>query len=74
VSVTSRRPKCSSSCGRGPEHWTIRDDGTIGRLALVVPRAGRAVATLGRPWVRFALVTLAGVLLGGMLLQRIWGT
>lgn len=54
------------------ESWTIARDGTVGVTRLVLPRVGFAVAWLGQPWVRFALVTVAGVILGAVTLRRIW--
>jgi signal peptidase len=56
----------------GSEHWSVAAAGTVGRLAFVMPHAGRPLATVGRPAFRLALMTLAGVLLGGTLLRRIW--
>jgi signal peptidase I len=57
----------------GSETWSVKEDGTIGRLVLRVPGAGRAVNALGRPKARFVLLTVASVLLAFELLRRIWG-
>ena len=57
----------------GSETWSVRANGTIGRLVVRVPSAGRAVALLGRPQMRFLLLTVASLLLAFELLRRIWG-
>lgn len=54
------------------ESWTTARDGSVGVTRVVLPRVGFAVAWLGQPWVRFALVTVAGAMLGGIALRRIW--
>ncbi|MEX2459229.1 MAG: signal peptidase I [Actinomycetota bacterium] len=56
----------------GVERWAIPVDGRLGRLALRVPNAGYAVAWLGVPTVRLAVVTGTSVLLGVAVLRRIW--
>jgi signal peptidase len=56
----------------GTERWSVAAAGTVGRLALVMPRAGRPLAALGSPALRLVLITFAGLLLGGTLLRRVW--
>ena len=54
------------------ESWTVARDGNVGVTRARLPRAGFAVPLLGQPWIRFALITAAGAILGGMALRRIW--
>jgi signal peptidase I len=54
------------------EQWTIAADGTVGRLQLVLPGAGRAIAWLGGPHGRIVLVVLPLLYLGAVALRRIW--
>lgn len=54
------------------ESWTIASSGSVGRLVLKVPQAGRAVALAGEPVVRFFLLTLCALALGGLALRRVW--
>lgn len=57
----------------GTETWSVKSDGTIGRMVIRLPGAGRAVVLLGRPQMRFLLITVASLLLAFELLRRIWG-
>lgn len=56
----------------GVEEWTVDADGTIGRLILSVPGAGRTLTWLDRPPVRAALLASALVVLGVVGLRFIW--
>ena len=58
--------------GKG-ERWTIAADGTTGHVKVVIPKAGYVLNWFGRPPVRFILLTLASVLLAGLVLARVWG-
>jgi signal peptidase I len=55
------------------ERWTIAADGTAGRVLTVVPELGYALDWFRRPLVRFVFLTLASVLLAGLILARVWG-
>ena len=57
----------------GTETWSVEAGGTIGRMVVRLPGAGRAVVLLGRPQMRFLLITVASLLLAVELLRRIWG-
>jgi signal peptidase len=57
----------------GTEQWTVKTEGTIGRLVVRIPKAGRVVSYLGKPKVRFVCLTLASLLLAADVLRRIWG-
>jgi len=56
----------------GSETWTVQAGGTIGRMVVRVPAAGRLVVLLGKPHMRFLLLTVASLLLAFELLRRIW--
>jgi signal peptidase I len=58
--------------GKG-ERWTIASDGTVGRVLEVVPEAGYVLNWFRQPSVRFVCLTLASVLLAGLVLARVWG-
>lgn len=58
--------------GKG-ERWTIAADGTAGHVQVVIPKVGYVLNWFGRPPVRFILLTLASVLLAGLVLARVWG-
>jgi signal peptidase len=54
------------------EHWAVPLDGQVGRVAYRVPKLGFAVAWLSTPPARLALVVLPALMLGWMLMKRIW--
>lgn len=54
------------------ERWSVDRDGKIGRLVTRLQTAGYVVAFLTLPAVRWAAVTVAAVILGAMLIRRIW--
>jgi signal peptidase I len=56
----------------GVEEWSIKADGTIGKLSFGVPKAGYAFAYVTRPQVRFLLVLAAGLVTAVTALHRIW--
>lgn len=56
------------------EQWTTPVSGTVRRVALSVPVAGRVITTLGGRWVRVALLLGACTGLATLALRRIWGT
>jgi signal peptidase I len=56
----------------GKERWAIDGDGTIGAYVARVPRAGYLVSFLAQPLIRFAFVTLLGLLLAVITIRRIW--
>jgi signal peptidase I len=58
--------------GKG-ERWTIAADGTAGRVRVVVPDVGYVLDWFRQPLVRFVCLTLASVLLAGLVLARVWG-
>jgi signal peptidase I len=58
--------------GKG-ERWTIDADGTAGRVLRVVPDVGYVLNWFRQPSVRFACLTLASLLLAGLVLARVWG-
>jgi signal peptidase len=54
------------------ERWKVAADGTIGTVAYRLPALGFAVGWIGSPAGRIGLVILPALLLGLMLLRRIW--
>jgi signal peptidase I len=58
--------------GKG-ERWTIASDGTVGRVSRVVPDVGYVLNWFRQPSVRFLCLTLASLLLAGLVLARVWG-
>jgi signal peptidase len=56
------------------ERWSVAAHGSVGELAFRVPKAGYAVAVFTVPAVRFAVLSLAALLLGGLVVRRIWTT
>lgn len=56
------------------ERWSVPSDGTVGRVVYRVPKLGYAIAWLGTPPARLALVVLPALLLGWMAMRRIWGS
>jgi signal peptidase len=58
----------------GSERWTVKSSGTIGRLLVRVPKAGKVVSWLGQPPVRFLFLTVASLLLAVEVLRRIWSS
>ena len=58
----------------GSERWSVKADGTIGKLLVRIPKAGTVVSWLGRPPVRFLLLTVASLLLAVEILRRIWSS
>ena len=58
----------------GTERWSVKADGTIGKLLVRVPKVGKFVSWLGRPPVRFLFLTVASLLLAVEILRRIWSS
>lgn len=56
----------------GVERWSIHEEGTLGKFALRIPKAGYAATWLATPAARLAAVALLALLLGGFALRRIW--
>jgi signal peptidase I len=56
------------------ETWSIASDGTVGRLQVVLPGVGRAIAWLGGTHGRIGLVVLPLLYLGVFALRRIWSS
>ncbi len=56
----------------GSERWAVDADGTIGRVSKRLPKAGYAMAWLGNPIGRFALIAVGGIALAVLLARRIW--
>jgi signal peptidase len=56
----------------GVERWSIDATGTVGRLALRVPRFGFVVAWIAQPQVRAVLLLAALMPLATSVLRRIW--
>ena len=58
--------------GKG-ERWTIDADGTAGHVQVVIPKVGYVLNWFRQPVARFLFLTLASVLLAGLVLARVWG-
>jgi signal peptidase I len=58
--------------GKG-ERWTIAADGTAGHVQVVIPKIGYVLNWFRQPLARFVFLTLASVLLAGLVLARVWG-
>lgn len=56
----------------GTEKWSIRTDGTIGRVEYRVPKIGYVVNTLGSRFGRLAFIVVPALLLALLELRRIW--
>jgi signal peptidase len=56
----------------GVERWGVDADGTVGRVAVRLPKAGYAVGWVGQPVVLFLLVASGGLALAVLLARRIW--
>ncbi|MDQ5807934.1 MAG: signal peptidase I [Actinomycetota bacterium] len=56
----------------GVERWSVSTRGTMGRVAVRLPKAGYAVAWLGQPIWAVLLVGGGGLLLAVLLARRIW--
>ena len=56
------------------ESWTVAVDGTIGRVAYTVPKAGYVLVWGGSPLGRIALIAVPLLLLGALEVARIWRT
>jgi signal peptidase len=56
----------------GMEHWSVRTDGTIGRVLYHVPRIGYALVWTRLPIARLMLVVIPALLLGVLELVRLW--
>ena len=56
----------------GVERWAVEADGTVGRVSTRLPKAGYAMAWLGNPFGRFALIAVGGLTLAVLLARRIW--
>lgn len=54
------------------ERWQVPADGTVGRVVYRVPKLGFAVAWIGTPMARGALMVLPALALCWLLLARIW--
>jgi signal peptidase len=77
VSVRERGEKLAfhtkgDANGKG-ERWTIAADGTAGHVQVVIPKVGYVLNWVGQPAARFIFLTLASVLLAGLVLARVWG-
>jgi signal peptidase I len=77
VSVRERGAKLAfhtkgDANGKG-ERWTIAADGTAGHVQVVIPKVGYVLNWFRRPPVRFLFLTLASMLLAGLVLARVWG-
>jgi signal peptidase I len=58
--------------GKG-ERWTIAADGTAGHVQVVIPKIGYVLNWFRQPLARFVFLTLASILLAGLVLARVWG-
>lgn len=58
----------------GAERWAMAREGTLGTLALRIPKLGYTLAFLQTGRVRVGLVTIAATLLGFAAVRRIWAT
>jgi signal peptidase len=56
----------------GLERWSVSSEGTVGRVALRVPRVGYLLTYLGLPLVRVVLLAVGGLILAVLALRRIW--
>jgi signal peptidase I len=56
----------------GSEHWSVRSDGTIGRVAYHLPLIGYALVWTRLPIARILLVVVPALLLAMLELGRIW--
>ncbi len=56
----------------GSERWAVAATGTIGRVTVRLPKAGYALAFLGRPLWAVLLVAGGGLALAFLLARRIW--
>jgi len=56
----------------GVERWSVAANGTIGVLRLRIPSLGYAVSVFTIPAIRLVFVSLAALLLGGIVVRRIW--
>ena len=58
----------------GVERWAMDRDGTLGVHALTVPKLGFVAAWFSKPTVRVMFLPIAALLLGGILVRRIWAS
>jgi len=56
----------------GVERWTIDDQGTLGRLALRIPKLGFVVARISEPGIRALLLGLPVLWMAAATVRRIW--
>ena len=56
----------------GTEHWSVRREGTIGRVAYHLPLAGYALVWTRTPWARLLLLVIPAIGLAGIELAGIW--
>jgi signal peptidase len=56
----------------GRERWSVAPEGTAGRFVIRIPRVGYALAWVGLPAVRAALIGIGALLLAGAALRRVW--
>lgn len=56
------------------ETWAVAVDGTIGRVAYAVPKAGYILVWGGSPLGRIALIAVPLMLIGALEVARIWRT
>lgn len=56
----------------GREEWSVPADGEIGRVLYRVPALGFAASVIGSPPGRIGLVVVPALLLGLLLMRRIW--
>ena len=56
----------------GTEHWSIPEDGVLGRVSYRVPKLGYLTNRLGSRFGRLGLIVIPALLLGLYELERIW--
>ena len=56
----------------GIERWSIDEQGTIGQVAVRIPKAGYVLSWLGMPYVRVGLMGIAVLVLATVGLRKIW--
>jgi signal peptidase len=56
----------------GVERWSIDARGALGKFAFRIPKLGYPLSWFTIPGLRLAFVTIAGLILAGTALRRIW--
>lgn len=59
---------------RATEQWQVHRDGSVGRVALRIPRVGYVLVPSASPLGRLLLVAVPAVLLGMLGLASLWRT